>query len=156
MGLNFWRNWNKIGQNTSWTNLHQQRTLNWRGQKTQQLRRLPVTRDLRKVEKLIAVVMPASMEEVWWFTRPLKILKMVPLKSKREIRTYFVLSSSDSVDVGNLLNKKRVMNLCDWSFKVLKSIILDVPSRVISAEVESLKRKEVQVRSTHHLAMTFV
>lgn len=70
---------------------------------------------------------------------------MVPLKSKREIRTYVVLSSSDSVFVGNLLNKERVMNLCDWSFKALKNIILDVPSRVISAETESLKRKEVQV-----------
>ena len=39
----------------------------------------------------------ASMEEEWLFTEPLKILKMVPLKSKREIRTYVVLSSSDSV-----------------------------------------------------------
>ena len=87
----------------------------------------------------------ASMEEVSWFTGPLKILKMVPLKSKREIRTYVVLSSSDSVVVGNLLNKESVMNLCDWSFKALKNIILDVPSRVISAETESLKRKEVQV-----------
>ena len=37
------------------------------------------------------------------------------------------------------------MNLCDWSFKALKNIILDIPSRVISAETESLKRKEVQV-----------
>ena len=36
------------------------------------------------------------MEEVWLFTGPLKILKMVPLKSKREIRIYVVLSSSDS------------------------------------------------------------
>lgn len=70
---------------------------------------------------------------------------MVPLKSKREIRTYVVLSSSDSVVVGNLLNKERVMNLCDWSFKALKNIILDFPSRVISPETESLKRKEVLV-----------
>ena len=57
------------------------------------------------------------------------------LKSKREIRTYVVLSSSDSVVVGDLLNKERVMNLCDWSFKALKNIILDVLSRVISDRI---------------------